>query len=123
MSDKNLTNPNVETEQQNEVTNTETPVIAEIEDEEALTLADVDEQALGTLGVEFDADEGVVLIDDEETFTGLVDENGMFEIETKKKDAQGNKIKKKVKARRKHDYSIGIMKEENYGLCYRSSEI
>ena len=97
MSDKNLTNPNVETEQQNEVTNTETPVIAEIEDEEALTLADVDEQALGTLGVEFDADEGVVLIDDEETFTGLVDENGMFEIETKKKDAQGNKIKKKVK--------------------------
>lgn len=115
MSDKNLTNPNVETEQQNEVMNTEAPVIAEIEDEEALTLADVDEQALGTLGVEFDADEGVVLIDDEETFTGLVDENGMFEIETKKKDAQGNKIKKKVKARRKHDYSIGIMKEENYG--------
>ena len=98
-----------------EQVNEEDAVITEIVDEEAITLDEIDEQSLGTLGVEFDAEEGVILIDDEETFTGLVDENGMFEIETKKKDAEGKRIKKKVKARRKHNYSIGIMKEENYG--------
>ncbi len=98
-----------------EVDDTNEPIMAEILDEESITIDEIDEQVLGTLGVEFDAEDGVILINDEETFAGLVDENGMFEIETKKKDANGQRIKKKVKARRKHDYSIGIMKEENYG--------
>ena len=65
-----------------EVDDSNTPIMAQILDEESITIDEIDEQALGALGLEFDADEGVILIDNEEVFSGLVDENGMFEIET-----------------------------------------
>ena len=91
------------------------PIMVEIADEEPITLDDIDEEALFVMGAEFDVDEGVILIENEENFAGLVDKDGMFEIETKKKDAAGNKIKKKVRVKKKHNYTIGELRDENYG--------
>ena len=57
-----------------EVDDSNTPIMAQILDEESITIDEIDEQALGALGLAFDADEGVILIDNEEIFSGLVDE-------------------------------------------------
>lgn len=78
----------------------------------------------GSASFVFNEEDDTVLID-EEQFSSLVDSDGMFEVEvdSKELDEEGKtiKVKKKVKAkkvrRRKKDtdFTIGIMKDENYG--------
>lgn len=88
------------------------------------TSEDLGEMDLGTMGYVFDPEADVAYID-EETFDTLVDDEGMFTIETGLLDENGNKQIKRVKAKKvkgrkrkinsSDDFKIDLMSDENFG--------
>ena len=97
-------------------------IVADMEETTDSSIIDADvvevDEDLGTIGYLFDVDTDTAIVD-EEAFDTLVDAKGFLEVETNELDETGQKIKKKVKARRgrakRIDFSIGIMTEANYG--------
>lgn len=96
----------------------DTELITEVDD----NIMEVDEDFgdFGAMGVIFNAEDDVAYIDDE-SFSGIIDDDGTFEVETGEVDEQGQKIKKRVKVKRVRrrkkddDITIGLMRDENFG--------
>lgn len=84
-----------------------------------LDIVEVDDVNFSAMGYMFDEETDTVIVD-EESFSTMVDKDGLFTIEEEVINEKGKKVKKKrkVKARkgkRKVSNDIGTMREENFG--------